>query len=223
MPDKTADKAAVKSQPPYVAIAVAALGVIGSIGTAYVTAGNRAETTARTTAQTQAATSVEIATKIPIGTIVSSMLTPPKMKELFGDAWIPADGRNVSSQSSYAVATGEKSVPDLRGVFTRGLDQFDFTERPRQDTQFLDPDSKRKPGEPQPDSVGSHDHPVGQAMSDVGAVSPSGQVLVAEGGRFPSYYNDHYAKQPPARTSPNQPGDETRPKNVAVYFYIKIN
>lgn len=55
----------------------------------------------------------------PIGVIASAMLTEAQFQALNGASWILADGRSVDG-SSYAVMTGQTSVPDLRGMVLRG-------------------------------------------------------------------------------------------------------
>src|SRR5262249_2646136 len=147
-------------------------------------------------------------------------LTPAQMMQVAGDSWVPADGRKVSTQSPYAIETGSTELPDLRGVFARGLNQFDTTQPPRE-AKYLDPET-RKLAAPQEDAFREHLHTVGAGTTDVGALS-TGQVLLTAGKRMPSYYGspDPYTYTTPPPTSSS--GDkETRPKNVALYYYIKI-
>jgi hypothetical protein len=55
----------------------------------------------------------------PVGSIVASMLTEAQFQGVNGTDWVLADGRSVAG-TTYAVATGENTVPDLRGQFLRG-------------------------------------------------------------------------------------------------------
>ena len=90
---------------------------------------------------------------LPIGTIVASMLEFKKFQDVAGNNWKPADGRKVSAKSKYALLTGNKALPDLRGMFLRGLNQFDPAKGPRRD-KYKDPDgNRRKAGTPQEDTT----------------------------------------------------------------------
>lgn len=60
-----------------------------------------------------------LASVLPVGSVVDSMLTEAQFQDLTSTGWIIADGRNVST-SSYTLVTGNTTVPDLRGVYTRG-------------------------------------------------------------------------------------------------------
>src|SRR5262249_49757194 len=150
---------------------------IGSLGAAYLAAGSKAQSTAKN--------EVADAIRMPIGSVVASMLTPAQMMQVAGDSWVPADGRKVSTQSPYAIETGSTELPDLRGVFARGLNQFDTTQPPRE-AKYLDPET-RKLAAPQEDAFREHLHTVGAGTTDVGALS-TGQVLLTAGKRMPSYY-----------------------------------
>lgn len=58
---------------------------------------------------------------VPVGTIIDSMLTETQIQNNYGTAWILCDGRNVAG-SKYASITGNSTVPDLRGRYTRAKD-----------------------------------------------------------------------------------------------------
>jgi hypothetical protein len=136
------------------------------------------------------------------------MLDPEMFIRLFGgqqsgDAdevtWVPADGRAVMG-SRYEALIGY-SVPDLRGMFLRGLNRSERS-RVRNDG-FEDPWDDREAGSRQGDEWQSHvwylKHVTGNAGDD-----PRGKTAIG----------DVYTKDSDA---------ETRPKNVAVFYYVKIN
>ena len=54
----------------------------------------------------------------PVGMIVHSMLTESQFQAINGTNWILADGRSVAG-STYATVTGSSTVPDTRGLFLR--------------------------------------------------------------------------------------------------------
>ncbi|MCK5355243.1 MAG: hypothetical protein KAJ63_09005 [Methyloprofundus sp.] len=65
---------------------------------------------------------------IPIGTVISSLLTEVQVNTDTDDTnevdvrkrkWVLADGKDVSG-SAYAQVTGNSHIPDFRGVFLRG-------------------------------------------------------------------------------------------------------
>jgi len=155
--------------------------------------------------------------QLPIGTIVASVIGPQNFVRFAGDkpgfdprnsTWVPADGRDVSG-SLYA---GQVSslVPDLRGMFLRGLN-WSEPERVRTG-EWADPDGKsRVVGEGQMDEVGEHSHPYVRLMDKAGVPH-----LVTNP-------DDPRALGIDTVNSQNTGGRETRPKNAAVYYYIKIN
>jgi hypothetical protein len=100
---------------PWVAIVVAALGVVGSVGAAYFTATAKATDTVQQAAKSQ----IVSETRLPVGTVIQSMLTYEQIKAVSGNAWAPADGRFVPDDSAYSQLTGRAQVPDLRGRFVR--------------------------------------------------------------------------------------------------------
>ncbi len=171
---------------------------------------------------------------LPIGTIIASMLQFDKFQNVAGNTWKPTDGRKVSKTSKYAKLTGNTTLPDLRGMFLRGLNQFDPRMGPRND-KYKDPDgSRRKAGKPQKDatslpknkkspftgntaSAGDHSHIYFKARSE-GAKSGSRSRASSEASTTGSSGDHTHTVLITAG------GDsETRPVNIAVFYYIKID
>ncbi len=171
---------------------------------------------------------------LPTGTIIASMLELDKFQKIAGNAWKPADGRKVSAKSKFATLTGKTTLPDLRGMFLRGLNQFDPVKGPRRD-KYKDPDgSRRKAGKPQEDttslpknkknpfkgnaeSAGDHSHIYFKARRE-GGRSGSDARASSEAGNTSSSGNHTHTVLITAG------GDsETRPVNIAVFYYIKID
>lgn len=120
---------------------------------------------------------------VPVGTVVSSLLDYNQFSfsvSISGDGqvpnipspvppapplnpvttqWVPADGRAVNG-SKYHKITGRTNVPDFRGIFTRGINNFDpqWTTSPQNAGQ-LDPTGMRVLGSYQADAFASHSHP----------------------------------------------------------------
>lgn len=147
--------------------------------------------------------------RIPIATVLSSAIAPKEFDKLVGNpdvfdakktTWALADGRDVSG-SKFSVLTGKSAIPDLRGMFLRGLNvgRADGKE---------DPDGEaRDPWIDQGDEIRSHTHTITAASGIDGNRS----------GQQDALYGAH-----PSQTGPTG-GKETRPKNMAVYFYLRIN
>ncbi len=159
----------------------------------------------------------------PVGTIVASVLpwnifcqanSLPSVLNYQDRArckWAPADGRSVvgSLYGQYA-----NNVPDLRGVFLRGLNDFGLMDVPNVSTQQQDPDgSGRRANTLQTDQVKRHHHNMKPSLGG----SSICNTFIAGGNEGsdchkPETYEDY-----------SYGGAETRPRNISVYYYIKIN
>ena len=161
---------------------------------------------------------------VPIGTVVSSLLSPDQLDRIYpgGQFWVhwaPADGNatKIDPSTPYAMALnsigdGDNALhpPDLRGMFLRGLNTF-HADNTRIDGRG-DPDSpsRTSAGEYQTDAFKGHSHDVnfhaggksaGGPHRDIEYGTPNGDQLV---------------------TTTRAGAAETRPRNVSVYFYIRI-
>ncbi|MDY8137582.1 hypothetical protein [Aquimarina sp. 2201CG5-10] len=165
---------------------------------------------------------IRIYEPIPIGTIIPSVLSWKEFyKQVEGvkvtnfnakhSKWSPADGRKVE-YSKYYQDVEKIEVPDLRGVFLRGLNDFDpiYNNKPKHPNQ-LDPyGDNRKVGHFQEDIIKNHKHRVKGGSSSFRAISDERGKHVMS---LPNYNV----------TEDSILIKETRPKNRAVYYYIKIN
>jgi hypothetical protein len=161
---------------------------------------------------------------LPIGTIIASYLTFDQFSGVTSNnincpsglfmarcsKWAPADGRTVPGSKLAGLQLPlEGTVPDLRGVFLRGLDEFDSAgSAPAQNDNRNDPEKSRRAGSYQADELKEHDHGFATSLNQT-QVGPNSSSFGKNGG-------------PGFRTS-KEGGSETRPKNVAVYYYIRIN
>lgn len=153
---------------------------------------------------------------LPVGTILASTLPWPQFAESVGDQgafkagqnkWAPCDSRSILG-SELARLGGIGNAPDLRGIFLRGLNKFS-TEEPN--AVQRDPEPNRIAGSYQGDTFASHSHSFGFAMGDHDG----------EPNHFPHRANRQVAGFGADTSAVG--GSETRPKNVAVFYYVKIN
>lgn len=161
----------------------------------------------------------------PIGTIINSFLNWEQFQEATENNkqtesgkwesefsfWSPCDGREVPNSELQKIASITK-VPDSRGVFLRGLNVFDAVGEfggmiKKAETDFIDTYGTRIVGSYQKDEFRAHDHSYFAPISS----SP----IRGSGGYAP--------ENPSSGTTGRTGGKETRPKNIAVYCYIKIN
>lgn len=158
---------------------------------------------------------------MPVGTVVPYMGLAENLIALRAQGWIPCDGTaylhtefpllHIAIGNSSGGDTSKFNVPDLRGVFLRGVDR---AENPR------DPDSGTREaqhsgglagnnvGSYQGDEFKSHIHSTNVFVPD------PGWRVVGDSGKWP----------PPNFERPvvsdSKGGNETRPKNVAAYYII---
>jgi hypothetical protein len=166
----------------------------------------------------------------PVGTIITSYLTWGEFQNVTQNnlnnpdgniwnskysKWAPCDGRSVLAECAISRATGNLlSLPDLRGVFLRGYNVIDANEanlgvNPVSDIQ-KDPDNRVR-GILQTDMFKSHNHVI-SGPATIGAFK-NGEV---------NFMSEPLRRQNSTATE-NSGGDETRPKNIAIYYYIRIN
>lgn len=136
-----------------------------------------------------------------LGNVEYSVLNEEKFRELNGKEWVLMDGRNIA-KSKLCKFSGLCDVPDARGVFVRGMNE-------KRQGKLGDPDGDRVVGEYQQDSFKSHHHQY--VNSGVWGRSWRGS---SEGPK--TAYEQ-------AGNTNNTGGTETRPRNIALYTYIKIN
>ena len=156
---------------------------------------------------------------LPVSTIVQSLLPPALFADQVNDPtvfdprttkWVIADGKLDITLSKYGQLTNKRFVPDLRGMFLRGMNEG------RSDS-YKDPDQNRQVGSFQSDMTKSHSHNANLKLGaePLGQHARSKQAAGAHGSPSDSWVSDELIS--------NSGGIETRPKNVSVYFYIKIN
>lgn len=173
----------------------------------------------------------------PLGTIVASLLSYEQFLQLNGllvtsdlndIIWAPCDGRAIGSEQGTYGAFSGGVAPDLRGQFLRGANNMGFPSVtvPPAKTQTINPQNKSA-GDFQPDSFQGHWHMLGNENNEhghtrsYGPPGGSGPPAVENSGnrihmnRATEIITDKLNGDP-------RIDNETRPKNITVYYYIKI-
>lgn len=140
----------------------------------------------------------------PVGTIVASMLEEAQFQAQPGISrnWVLAKGQPATG-SKYAAVTGKTQLPDLRGVFLRSSNS-DLAAADQQ--QRGNPENK-KLGEFQADDFKTHTHETPRPGGNDGN----------RAGRQDAWYGGGSSSTGAAG------GTETRPRNITVNYFIKIN
>jgi hypothetical protein len=144
-----------------------------------------------------------------VGDVKQSMLNETQFQQEHGNTWILCDGRNITG-SDFHTLTSIASAPDMRGRFARGKDNG-AGNNPAGDLAL---------GSVQEDQLQGFNI---RARYSAGGAS-SGGILSSDGGvgsvdlfqGSPKYVSDGVNGTP-------RIGNETRPKNVSLNFFIKIN
>jgi hypothetical protein len=151
-----------------------------------------------------------------IGDVKPSMLTEAQMAAI-DTSFALCDGRNVTG-SAYATLTGNNVIPDLRGQFLRGLDP----------SGTVDPSgATRTLGDVQTDADQRVQGSFGSSFQGFGSMNASSAFTTSSSTqpRIPSSVGS--AQQPTGWDFDNanviRTDIESRPKNVSVNYFIKIN
>jgi|GEM_PF-3191967 len=159
----------------------------------------------------------------PVGTIIASYFSYEEITKAdpeFASFWQPADGRNVVRDSAYFKAKTDGSLnnvklPDLRGTFLRGLNIFENNPlAAAQNAAQLDPEN-RKVGQFQADENRAHGH---SASISAGETNVRGTGMGHQANK-----GEEIQWRSLSVSIGNSGGPESRPKNYAVYYYIRVN
>jgi|GEM_PF-1244458 len=158
----------------------------------------------------------------PIGTVISSPFPYAQFCEINGypqffdkqkSKWAPCDGRSIDSECFPG------QTPDLRGVFIRGLNQFlKDKDEPKLEETRKDPEDDRNPSSFQKDGFSEHAHTefVTYYTGSTGATEGNKSGVC-------NYPNSPHGVYSSGVKTSYEGIEETRPKNIALYYYIKIN
>lgn len=135
-----------------------------------------------------------------IGDVKYSVLEPDKFTRENGDGWVLMDGREIRGTDLWRL-TGMEKLPDARGVFIRGMNIG-------RDHGNGDADGDRQVGSSQNDLFKDHSHQFA-CSGDTNAAAGNARTEIGWGLRTTS--------------GASGGGSETRPRNIALYTYIKVS
>lgn len=149
-----------------------------------------------------------------VGDVKYSFLNPTQFAAQNGDCWVPLDGSSLSG-TKLGMITGISTLPNAGGLFIRAQE---FSNSPDNDP---DRNSGTNIGTFQDGAIQSHRHTVSQTtirkMSNDDVINSSPEFDRGNGvieASFPI---------PPDPNTSFTGGSETRPKNLNLWIYVRIN
>ena len=171
-----------------------------------------------------------------VGEIRTSLISPTPFQDLNGAEWVLMDGRPLLVSTALSPHLSERgehglTIPDARGRFLRMANNnvCARSQGPDNTNECLathDPEGDRLPGSYQGDALTSHEHDYSDVFytehpqfrpGNAHAVDPPGNV-----GSSGTDWDQPRGGYGMARTTAPHGQRETRPKNIAVNYYIKI-
>jgi hypothetical protein len=160
-----------------------------------------------------------------VGDVKYSILKPAQFAQENGSCWVPMDGRTLATTDRLREKWGIVTLPDASGLFLRG---HEFV-------GGADNDPGREPldpvGELQLDSYKEHDHTIQDPGHTHGYQVKKYTSRTADGDQENTYLEPDFDYE--NNTTSNEKtgieetdstgGAETRPKNLSLYIYIRIN
>jgi hypothetical protein len=145
-----------------------------------------------------------------LGDVRYSVLDAAHFRAVHGDGWVLMDGRNINN-TALCQDQGFCQLPDARGVFIRGMNLGRAPDAG-------DADGDRQLGALQADAIKSHQHRlehIGElGWSNVGNGSAH-RIVTDDGGTWGNWH--------PPTTTTSVGHSESRPRNIALYTYIKVD
>lgn len=204
-----------------VAIIVALISALGAIIAAFISADKARETS-------------KLQNVIPVGTIIASSLTKKQFFEHHSKKyWALADGSSIGQNYKYFDITNNANVPDLRGVFLRGKDHgrrlTDDLPLGEYQDDIVDLDSINfkttkyiKQNHNGKDTVPQQTRRAGYVKKDISEIDFKNIGITGFGHSSGKSKSTDLPKHNHIVEAYGD-GDETRPKNVTVNYFIKIN
>jgi len=143
-----------------------------------------------------------------LGDVKYSVLGPKAFAKENGNGWVILEGQKIDGtgtelkESKLFKEYHIRILPDVRGVFIR-------CQNLQRDAKTGDPDGDRDITKLQPDLIRRHSHSI-----------PTVNGNTDDGGGI---FNSRGNKKRNITLSDSTGGAETRPKNIALFTYVKIN
>lgn len=169
-----------------------------------------------------------------VGDIKHSILNPTEFADENGDCWVPMDGRAIPG-TKLADTYGWSSVPDMSGLFVRATEYNDGNDpgRTAMSAPSLQGDEiKEHQHTGETDNTtstmqhgGAHQHSIKYSNGDTGhgnavdGAANDGFLQTQNDGAHSHTMNPHKH----SFTTDNSGGDESRPKNMNFYIYIRVD
>lgn len=144
-----------------------------------------------------------------LGDIKYSILEPYKFNDQHEGEWVIMQGQSIKG-SDLSLLSGMNTLPDARGMFLRSMNLG------RVDG---DVDSVRQVGSFQGDSLHSHHH----SISPCGHANGSNALLAQKWVASTESNCNERSRNVSENFQVIKDKSETRPKNIALFIYIKIN
>ena len=148
---------------------------------------------------------------VALGTIEISMLTEFIFLQYRGDRWLLCNGQSCAG-TQYATLTGNTTVPDMRGRFLRG----------KNNGSGIDPVGELALGTNKEDRLKAHEHVIEVTGIPDSPLWHPGRFFTDGSDQinmtFVEPVNNLLELQ-----SFNNVGIESRPENITVNFFIKVN
>jgi hypothetical protein len=150
-----------------------------------------------------------------VGDVKYSFLNPTQFAKYNGDCWVPLDGGGLPLSSALRQETGITTLPDAGGLFVRAQE---FSGGDNNDPER---DASTTIGTIQDGAIQSHRHTVSQTtirkMSNDDDLSNQPEFDRGNGVTEASF------PIPPDPNTSFTGGAETRPKNLNLWIYVRIN
>lgn len=166
---------------------------------------------------------INIPTSGNIGDVKASMLTLAQFQAINGVNWVLANGSSAVG-TTYAAITGAGTVPDLSGQFLRGKNngRVDGNQDPGGERALgnLQGQATAKNGLTASSSQAVHTHAIGYMNI---AYFNSGGNPTFDSNAASGQTRTSVSGEAPAITTTISGDAETRPRNVTVNYFIKVN
>ena len=162
-----------------------------------------------------------------VGDVKYSILDPTQFAAVNGACWVPMDGRALAVSDQLRILTGLTNVPNAGGYFLRsqefsGGPDVDPARTSGSTIATVQNDETRSHNHTM-QSAGSHSHSMGTRGYLTGAAAAGLSYELGADGSMDDTSASTFSAGSHTHTIDNTGGNETRPKNLNFWTYIRIN